>query len=178
MMSDLLLLLPVVLAALVLLALRGGRRRKPTVRTRPGWRPRPEEGPPANAIVVDGSNVLHWGGEPSGKVLNHVLHTIEAAGLAPIVIFDANVGYVLADHFMNETALSRLTGVPAKHIHVVHKGTVADEVILGFAEHHGLRVVSNDQYRDWRVQFPFIAQKGRALRGSYRDGAVVWRGTL
>lgn len=167
MMSDLLLLLPVVLVAVLLLVLR--QRQTPPVK---------ETCPPPNAIVVDGSNVLHWGGEPSGAVLRTVLRTIEKGGLAPIVIFDANVGYVLNGKFMDEAALARVTGVPTKCIHVVNKGTVADEVILGFAEDHGLRVVSNDRYRDWRVRFPFIAAKGRAVRGTYRDGAVVWRGTL
>jgi hypothetical protein len=165
MTSDLFLLLPVlgVLAVLILLRLL---RRDPPV----------DGGPPENAIAVDGSNVMHWGGEPSVKVLEQVLRAIEARGQAPIVFFDANVGYKLFDRYYSEAMLATVLCIPQKHILVAHKGVVADEWILDFATKHGLRVVSNDKFRDWSVRFPLVRKKGWVLRGIYRDGTVVWGG--
>ncbi|SFS01469.1 NYN domain-containing protein [Yoonia litorea] len=135
-------------------------------------------GPAPNAIVVDGSNVLHWGGEPSLLVLRRVLGSLSDKGYAPIVFFDANVGYLLGDRYFDEAKLASLTGLPKESICVVDKGVVADEAILMFATDHGLRVVTNDRYRDWRVRFPLAGQKGALLGGKWNEGSVVWRGAL
>jgi len=132
-----------------------------------------EEKVPANAIVLDGSNVMHWGGDPSTKVLAKVVHQLENKGLAPIVIFDASAGYQVSDHFMNERELARLINVAANRVCVVHKGVIADEVILDFATEHALRVVTNDHYRDWASRFPIVKKKGRLIKGSYKDGNVA-----
>jgi hypothetical protein len=141
--------------------------------------PPPAEIPvPQNAILVDGSNVMHWGPEPSVKILAQVLRSLERAGYTPIVFFDASVGYVLDDHYYDEAKLAPLLGIPQEHICVVNKGIIADVSILSMATDHGLRVVSNDKYRDWRVQFPHAAKKGVLLDGTWRDGTIVWRGKL
>ena len=138
----------------------------------------PDDKLPRNAIVVDGSNVLHWGKDPSAQVLSRVLRSLEQKGYTPIVFFDANVGYVLDDHYYDEAKIAWEIGIPARHVCVVSKGVVADEGILAFATDHNLRVVSNDRFRDWRVQFPHAAKKGTLVAGTWRDGAVVWRGNL
>ncbi len=134
--------------------------------------------PPPNAIVLDGSNVMHWNGDPSAKVLSRVLRDLEKKGLTPIVFFDANVGYKLGDQYMDEARLGRLIKLPPEQICVVAKGVVADEMLLAFAAHHGLRVVSNDRYRDWRVTYPHLAKKGSVVRGEFTEGAVKWRNKL
>ena len=137
-----------------------------------------EAGPPQNAILVDGSNVLHWGGEPSALVLQRVMQSLADKGYAPIVFFDANVGYLLGDRYFDEAKMAQIAGVPEEHVCVVGKGVVADEAILMFATDHGLRVVTNDRYRDWRVRFPLAAQKGALVGGTWKEGSVVWRGSL
>ena len=169
--SDLILLLPALIGFVVLLALRA-RRSVPVAPASATAKV------PRNAIVVDGSNVMHWGGAPSTHVLARVLRSLEAKGYTPIVFFDASAGYQLSDRYLNERALSDAIGVPAAHICVVDKGVIADQSILAFAVDHGLRVVSNDQYRDWRVQFPHLDRKGAVLRGRYQDGSVLWREEL
>lgn len=168
MITDLMLLLPAVIGLIVLVALRRRRAAPLPVKT----------AVPRNAIVVDGSNVMHWGGAPSAQVLARVLRALEAKGYTPIVFFDASAGYRLSDRYMNEQHLAEVIGVPQAHVCVVDKGVIADQAILAFAADHRLRVVSNDQYRDWRVQFPHLDRKGAVLRGRYQDGAVVWREEL
>lgn len=171
MFSDLLLLLPALIGFVVLLALR----RRPA---RAASAPDAADTIPHNAIVVDGSNVMYWGGDPSAKVLTAVLRALKGKGYSPIVFFDASVGYRLSDRYLNERQLSDIIALPAAHICVVDKGVVADQAILAFSADHGLRIVSNDQFRDWRVHFPHLDRKGAVLRGAFQDGAVVWRKPL
>ncbi|WP_232204217.1 NYN domain-containing protein [Roseobacter sp. CCS2] len=168
--SDLLLLAPAFAAFVILVLLR--RRRRPPAR------PLDVAKLPPNSIVVDGSNVLYWGDEPSSDMVLRVLRNLEEKGYTPIVFFDANVGYVLDDHYYNEAKIAWLIGVPAHHVCVVSKGVVADESILAFATDHNLRVVTNDKYRDWRLRFPHADKRGVLIGGAWRDGAVKWRGKL
>ena len=162
--SATLILLPALLAFLVLLG----------IRTRSGT----EAALPSNAILVDGSNVMHWGGDPSSLVLQRVLQDVKDKGYDPIVFFDANVGYQLGDRYFDEAMMAQIAGVPQQHVCVVGKGVVADESILMFATDYDLRVVTNDRYRDWRVRFPIAAKKGALVGGTWREGSVVWRGAL
>jgi len=131
---------------------------------------------PANAIVVDGSNVMHWGGDPSAPTIAKVVDALENKGFAPIVIFDASVGYRLSDRYMNERTLAPMINMAASRVYVVHKGVVADEVILDFATTHDLRIVTNDRYKDWSVQFPLIKKKGRLVKGTVKEGSVMLNG--
>ncbi|MCK0096536.1 hypothetical protein MWU60_13220 [Yoonia sp. F2084L] len=169
-LSDFLLLAPALAAFVILMVLR--RLRKPRADKIAG------AGLPPNAILVDGSNVLYWGEQPSLNVVLRILRNLEDKGYTPIVFFDANVGYVLDDHYYDDAKIASLIGAPAHHVCVVDKGVVADEGILAFATDHHLRVVTNDKYRDWRVRFPHADKKGVLIGGTWRDGAVVWRGTL
>ena len=146
-------------------------RPKPRVQVAPA----PDK-PPENAILVDGSNVMHWGGDPSQMVLTRVVHDLRERGFTPIVVFDASVGYRLSDRYIHGPQMAQLIGLPLKHVHVVQKGVIADEVLLELARIHGLRVVSQDRFRDWRGQFPAIAKKGAIVRGVWKEGSVVWSG--
>ena len=127
---------------------------------------------PSNAIVVDGSNVMHWGGDPSVKVLKRVVQHLTDHDLQPHVIFDANVGYKLSDRYLDDAPMAKLIGLPAKQVLVVSKGQIADEAILSFASEHELRVVSNDRFRDWFVKHRWIKKRGRLVRGSFVKGAL------
>jgi hypothetical protein len=166
MLSDLLILAPaaIVFAILIVLRLR---------------QPPDEIGPveptlPKNAIVVDGSNVMHWGGDPSLDVLSRVLRSVERAGYSPIVFFDANVGYKVGERYYTEETLASMIGVRFDHIVVVDKGVVADEMILNCATDLSARIVTNDKFRDWRVKFPHASKKGILVKGTYKNGNVKW----
>lgn len=168
--SDLLLLAPALLGFVILLWARLLRAPPPQIA--------PRDKLPPNPILVDGSNVMHWGQDPSAHVLSRVLRSLEEKGYTPIVFFDANVGYVLDDRYYHERMLAPLIGVPAEHICVVDKGVVADEGILAFATDHNLRVVSKDKFRDWRLRYPHADKKGTLVAGAWREGSVVWHGNL
>jgi hypothetical protein len=131
---------------------------------------------PDKYIVVDGSNVMHWGGEASVLVLKRVLQALDEKGLIPIVYFDANVGYKLWDRYAGAGTIAGKIGMDSARIFVVAKGVVADEVLLEAAVDNGLRVVTNDRFLDWRVQFPRAGDKGFLVKGEWRQGNVMFRG--
>jgi len=131
---------------------------------------------PQTHIIVDGSNVMYWGGEPSAQVLVGVLKTLRAQDLIPLVYFDANVGYKLWDRYADaETIARKLRGDPTR-IFVVPKGVTADELLLQAAADHGLRVVTNDRFLDWRGQFPQIDDTVALVKGRVHPGGVTFRG--
>ena len=58
---------------------------------------------------------------------------------------------------------------------VVEKGISADDRILEIARDQGLRVVTNDRFRDWKGTYPMIGKKGFFVRGSFKGGNVQWQ---
>ena len=126
------------------------------------------------SIVVDGYDVMHWGGDPSEAVLKAVIEDLKMQSLAPIVVFNADSGYKLRGHFLDEAGLARICGLRAQSVILMDDGLAADKRILEIAQQSGLTVVSNDKYSDWAVTFPFVQKRGRLMRGAWKNGAVVW----
>ncbi|WP_050525592.1 NYN domain-containing protein [Pseudorhodobacter aquimaris] len=136
------------------------------------WR-KPREAPRKWA-VIDGSNVMYWqGGVPKIEAVKAVVEYLTARGYAPSVMFDANAGYLLADHYMHDGALARQLGLPVSHVMVVPKGVQADPYILAAARDKAAPVVSNDRFRDWAGDYPEVTQPEHCIRGNFRDG-VPW----
>jgi rRNA-processing protein FCF1 len=125
-------------------------------------------------IVVDGSNVMHWKDNTAQlATLQEVLRALEVRGYTPGVVFDANAGYKISGSYRHDFAFGRLLGLPQDRVMVVNKGEPADPVVLAAAREHGVRVVSNDRFRDWAKDFPEVADPAHFLRGGYREG-VLW----
>lgn len=131
---------------------------------------------PDTHIVVDGSNIMYWSGDPSVLVLNRVLLDLQEKGRIPIVYFDANVGYKLWGKYMNAEVLGPRIGLKPHLISIAPKGVTADELLLTFAVENGLRVVTNDRFLDWREQFPGAGEKGFLVKGDWKQGSVMLRG--
>lgn len=129
---------------------------------------------PPKSIVVDGSDVIYWGGEPAELVLKAVIDDLKTQGFATIVVFDADVGYKLRGHYFDEAGLARLCGLRAQSVILMDDGITADKRILEIADQGRLMVVSSSAYTDWVDTFPFVRQKNRFKRGAYKNGAVVW----
>jgi hypothetical protein len=127
-------------------------------------------GPDPRRIVVDGSNVMYWrDNTPDIATLKAVLDHLARLGYRPGVVFDANAGYLVAGGYRHDAAFAQMLGLPRGHVMVVPKGTPADAYILAAARDAGLRIVSNDRYRDWEAQYPEVRTPGKLIRGGWRD---------
>ena len=127
-------------------------------------------------ILVDGSNVMHWkDNAPSAMVVTRVVQALVARGERPHVYFDANAGYKLGEGFMDARALAQVVGLSPERITVADSGTPADPLLLDHAARARLRIVSNDRFKDWRVQYPGANDRGALVRGRWQDGTPILR---
>ena len=135
------------------------------------WRARPVADPAW--IVIDGSNVMHWGGDtPRIEPVREVVRHLKGLGFTPGVIFDANAGYLLEGRYCHDHVFGKMLGLPTDRVMVVDKGNPADPIILREAQDLKARVVTNDRYRDWVERFPDIRSPGFLVRGGYRKGRL------
>lgn len=117
-------------------------------------------------VVIDGSNVLYWGGEePDINTLKSVIDTVHRQGYEPIIWFDANVGYKISDRYLGPNELAHILRLTPRQIYVTEKGTQADPYILEMAAQLSTTVISKDQYRDFEATHPWIREPGRRLGG-------------
>jgi hypothetical protein len=122
-------------------------------------------------ILVDGSNVLHWrNDQPDLASVRAVLNDLTARGFSPGVIFDANVGYKIGSHYLDDRHLAKMLKLPEDRVLVVPKGTPADGYLLAAARDLGAKVVTNDRFRDWAEAHPEVREPGFLIRGGFRDG--------
>ncbi|MBN2907898.1 MAG: hypothetical protein JXJ18_14400 [Rhodobacteraceae bacterium] len=130
-------------------------------RSRPRW------------IVVDGSNVMHWNDEtPALETVGRVVEALQGRGYAPVVWFDANVGYRVGQRYMGPRPLANALGLPERQVFVAPKGTPADPLLLRGSDRLKARVVTNDRFRDWVEDHPQVQEPGFLVRGHVRGGAV------
>lgn len=164
-LADLALLAgPCLLASLWLLLRQIWQKGRPKARTK---------GRKKAHVIIDGSNVMHWNnGQPALETVQAVIRALDARGLTPGVMFDANAGYKTHDHYQDDHEMARRLGLPVDRVLVVPKGVPADPYILKAARDLGASVVTNDRYRDWQADFPEVARPGFLIRGGVKDGAV------
>ena len=135
-----------------------------------------DDAKPGRPVVVDGSNVMHWSGEPSFKVLSRVLKELQHRGLQPLVYFDANVGYKLFDRHVKPNDMAARLNLAPTQVTYASSRTPADEVLLEKAVADGLPVVTNDRFLDWKQRFPKIGEKGFLIKGMWKEGTVILLG--
>jgi Zc3h12a-like Ribonuclease NYN domain len=129
-------------------------------------------------VLVDGSNVMHWKDKtPQIDTVRAVVRELQARGLNPAVVFDANAGWKLQGRYQGDREFAKILGLPLGQVYVVPKGEQADPYLLATARDLGARVVSNDRFRDWAGQAPEVATSGFLIRGGERDGRVWVEGT-
>ncbi|MGY3437621.1 MULTISPECIES: NYN domain-containing protein [unclassified Marinovum] len=132
--------------------------------------------PPRRWIVLDGSNIMHWSGDgPSLERVRLVANGIRTQGYTPILWFDANVGYKVADRYMRPAELAKRLGLPKGRVFIAPKGTPADPLLLADAVRRKARVVSNDRFRDWQEQYPQLQRDDFVVRqaaGRGRSGGI------
>jgi hypothetical protein len=163
----LLILLGLTFVGLRLLQRSSRRPRRPS-------RKAPKRSKPSGPyILVDGSNVMHWqDNQPKLAPLLAVIGRLQALGYVPGVVFDANAGWKLFDHYMDEGDLAHLLHIPREQVFVAPKGQQADPWLLAVARDHKARIVTNDRFRDWAEAHPEVLEPGVLVRGGWQAGEV------
>ena len=105
-------------------------------------------------VVIDGANVAYEersaGGKPKLSNLLKVRREMEEHGLEAVIIVDASLKYDIDD----QEQLEKL--IKSQQVRQVPAGTDADYFIIQFAEQFNARVVTNDRYKDYADQYPWV----------------------
>ena len=108
-------------------------------------------------VVIDGANVAYeeksGGGKPKLSNLLKVRRELEERGFSPIIIVDASLKYDIDD----QQHLEKL--IQSQQVRQVPAGTDADFFILEIADNCGARIVTNDQYKDYKDRYPWIPER-------------------
>ncbi len=128
-------------------------------------------------ILIDGSNVMHWqDNTPAFDPLTKVIAQLQGLGYLPGIVFDANAGWKLQGRYLNDGQLASLLGLERRQVLVVPKGSQADPFLLQTAREYGVRIVTNDRFRDWADQHPEVLDPKFLIRGGMREGKVWLQG--
>jgi hypothetical protein len=125
-------------------------------------------------LLIDGSNVMHWeDNTPKLESVRKVIDHLKRLGYVPNVVFDANAGWKLFDRYMHDYDFAKLLQIEPRQVLVVPKGTQADPYLLQTAREFGVRIITNDRFRDWSADYPEVTQPGFLISGRL-GGAEVW----
>lgn len=108
-------------------------------------------------VVVDASNVAHEevtdGGKPKLANLIAIRNELRELGYEPIIIADASLRHDIDDPQQFESLIDK------QEVRQVPAGTDADFFIVETAEQQGAKIVSNDQYHDFKERHPWIKDR-------------------
>jgi len=113
-------------------------------------------------IVIDGTNVA-WvakkGGKPNIENIAILRLELEKEGCVPIIIVDASLRHNIPESdkekFEKWIEEEKVIQAPAQ--------VRADDAILKFANDRGLKVVSNDTFRDYEEVYPWVRDKSKRI---------------
>jgi hypothetical protein len=105
-------------------------------------------------VIIDGANVAYEersaGGKPKLSNLLRVRGELEGRGFEAVILVDASLKYDIDDQSQLETLIH------SQQVRQVPAGTDADYFIIQLAEQFNARVVTNDRYKDYLEQYPWI----------------------
>ena len=108
-------------------------------------------------VVIDGANVAYEersaGGKPKFSNLLRVRRELEERGFEAVIIVDASLKYDIDDQEQLETLIR------SQQVRQVPAGTDADFFIIQFADQLDAVVVTNDRYKDYAEQYPWIPER-------------------
>ncbi|NPA85233.1 MAG: hypothetical protein GXO07_04415 [Crenarchaeota archaeon] len=117
---------------------------------------------PHSVAVVDASNVVLHGPKPNnkGRIENLliVMDALKKRGFEVYAVADASLRYKVDKPEVLEKLLNKgkVLQTPA--------GTPADYFILSIAEREYGLIISNDVFKEWREQFPWVRDKYRVVK--------------
>ena len=110
-----------------------------------------------NVVVIDGANVAYEersaGGKPKLSNLLRVRGELEGRGFEAIILVDASLKYDIDD----QEQLEKL--IQSQQVRQVPAGTDADYFIIQFADQLDALIVTNDRYKDYAGQYPWIPDR-------------------
>ena len=108
-------------------------------------------------VIIDGANVAYEersaGGKPKLANLLRVRGELDGRGFEAVNIVDASLKYDIDDQSQLETLIR------SQQVRQVPAGTDADYFIIQLAEQFKARVVTNDRYKDYLEQYPWITDR-------------------
>jgi hypothetical protein len=108
-------------------------------------------------VIIDGANVAYEersaGGKPKLSNLLKVRGELEERGFEPVIIVDASLKYDIDDQSQLETLIQ------SQKVRQVPAGTDADYFIIQFAQELDALIVTNDRYKDYAEQFPWVNER-------------------
>src|ERR687889_2564416 len=108
-------------------------------------------------VIIDGANVAYEersaGGKPKLSNLLKVRREMEERGQEAVIIVDASLKYDIDD----QEQLEKL--IQSQQVRQVPAGTDADFFIIQFAHELDALIVTNDRYRDYAQQYPWIPER-------------------
>ena len=125
-----------------------------------------------SGVVVDGTNVIYWGGEPDLGTLRAVVDQLRRKGRDPYVFLDASTRHHLRDKALDEAGFARALGLKRSRITVCPARTEADAFILKFAREHRFPVVSNDRFGDRATEVAGL----KLIKGGVAGGKPILHG--
>ncbi len=128
--------------------------------------------PQQREVVIDGTNVMYWDGEPDLRTLRHVVDKLRSKNLLPFVFFDASARHHLGDRSLNAKGFAMALGLKQNRVRVCPAQTDADAFILSYAKENNLPVVSNDRFGDRAAQVKGL----KLIKGVVANGKPILHG--
>lgn len=123
-------------------------------------------------VVVDGTNVIYWNGDPDLDSLRIVVAALRKRGLTPMVFLDASTRHHLKQPDLDAGGFAKALGIKPPQITICPAGTEADAFIVKYAKTHRLPIVSNDRFGDRAQQVKGI----KRINGVIAGGKVIFEG--
>lgn len=120
-------------------------------------------------IVVDGTDVIFWGGYPSLNTLRAVVDHLREQAVMPYVFFDASSRHMLRDALLDEEAFAKALGLKRERVMVCPNRSEADGFILEFAKRLKLPIITNDHFEDRPADLEGL----KLVKGIVADGHTV-----
>ena len=110
-----------------------------------------------SVVVIDGANVAYEersaGGKPKLSNLLRVRGELEERGFEAVILVDASLKYDIDD----QEQLEKL--IQSQQVRQVPAGTDADYFIIQFADQFDALIVTNDRYKDYAEQYPWVTER-------------------
>ena len=128
-------------------------------------------------LVVDGSNLMMRGGEPSFAALESAIQSLADQVASTVSVEITTFVDASSRHRISTDERSRFEeAINSGVITQVPAGVQADAFILEFATNNNAIVVSNDRYRDYESQHGWLREQGsgRCFTGLEDRGRGAW----